>query len=155
MLLDTYGAGYGDIDGTNYWLGNGSESPKTYTFDQTISGFQINVNAQNAVENIDFLINGVDVNLNTLIANGQVTVVATGNGTINGVGDLVGDDVNVANSTILQFNMPIDTIALATTGAGGNGALVEIRASDALAQDGIVEGTTGNDLLDTLHNRAR
>ena len=152
--LDTYGAGYGDIDGTNYWLGNGSESPETYTytFDQTISGFQINVNAQKAVENIDFLINGIDVNLNTLIANGQVTVVATGNGTINGVGDLVGDDVNVANSTILQFNMPIDTIALATTGSGGNGALVEIRASDALAQDGIVEGTTGNDLINVAHN---
>lgn len=151
--LDTYGAGYGDIDGTNYWLGNGSESPETYTytFDQTISGFQINVNAQNVVENIDFLINGVDVNLNTLIANGQVTVVATGNGTINGVGDLVGDDVNVENSTILQFNMPIDTIALATTGSGGNGALVEIRASDALAQDGIVEGTTGNDLINVAY----
>ena len=30
--LDTYGAGYGDIDGTNYWLGNGSESPETYTY---------------------------------------------------------------------------------------------------------------------------
>ena len=152
--LDTYGAGYGDIDGTNYWLGNGSESPETYTytFDQTISGFQINVNAQNAVENIDFLINGVDVNLNSLIASGQVTVVTQGNGSVDGNGDLAGNDGNASagNSTILQFNMPVDSLAL-THGGTGNGSLVEILVSDRLAQDGIVEGTTGNDLINAAY----
>lgn len=152
--LDTYGAGYGDIDGTNYWLGNGSESPETYTytFDQTISGFQINVNAQNAVENIDFLINGVDVNLNSLIASGQVTVVTQGNGSVDGNGDLAGNDGNASagNSTILQFNMPVDSLAL-THGGTGNGSLVEILVSDQLAQDGIVEGTTGNDLINAAY----
>lgn len=47
--LDSYGAGFGGIDGTNYYLGNASESPEAYSqnFDQTIAELQINANAQN------------------------------------------------------------------------------------------------------------
>ena len=151
--LDNYSAGWGDIDGSNYYLGN-QETPETYSFnfDQAISGFQINVNAQNTTEIIDFNINGVDVNLNSLIASGQVTVVTQGNGSVDGNGDLAGNDGNAGagNSTILQFNMPVDSLAL-THGGSGNGSLVEILVSDELAQDGIVEGTTGNDLIDAAY----
>lgn len=151
--LDNYSAGWGNIDGSNYYLGN-QETPETYSFnfDQAISGFQINVNAQNTTEIIDFNINGVDVNLNSLIASGQVTVVTQGNGSVDGNGDLAGNDGNAGagNSTILQFNMPVDSLAL-THGGSGNGSLVEILVSDELAQDGIVEGTTGNDLIDAAY----
>jgi Ca2+-binding RTX toxin-like protein len=151
--LDNYSAGWGDIDGSNYYLGN-QETPETYSFnfDQAISGFQINVNAQNTTEIIAFNINGVDVNLNSLIASGQVTVVTQGNGSVDGNGDLAGNDGNASagNSTILQFNMPVDSLAL-THGGTGNGSLVEILVSDQLAQDGIVEGTTGNDLINAAY----
>ena len=97
-------------------------------------------------------INGVDVNLNSLIASGQVTVVTQGNGSVDGNGDLAGNDGNASagNSTILQFNMPVDSLAL-THGGTGNGSLVEILVSDQLAQDGIVEGTTGNDLINAAY----
>jgi hypothetical protein len=143
--LDTYGAGYGDIDGSNYWLGNANENETyTYSFNETVSGVQINVNAQNSTENIDFVINGVDVDLNTLIANGDAVLVATGNGTVNGNGDLVGDDANAGagNSTSIQFNIPIDTIALVMTQGSGNGSLIEVIVDDVpvATADGVVDG---------------
>ncbi|MEO9898916.1 MAG: Hint domain-containing protein [Paracoccaceae bacterium] len=151
--LGTYAPGYGGIDGTNYYIGNDAEETYTYSFDQTIAGLQINVNAMGTAETIDFIINGVDVDLNILIANGDVTVISADNGTVDGNGDLIGDNASSGdgnNITSLQFNIPIDSIALVKTGLS-DGALIEVIASDQVAPDGTVEGTAGDDLIDASY----
>lgn len=115
---------------------------------------QINVNAQNSAETIDFTINGVDVDLSTLIANGDVTVISTSNGTLDANGDLVGSDANAnanasaGNSTSYQFSMPIDTFEMAHSG-GGNGSWVELIVTEV---GGVgVASTPSNDTLDGDH----
>jgi len=150
--LGNYSPGFGDIDGTNYYIGNDvSPESYTYSFDQTITGLEIRINAMDPSETIDFTINGVDVDLNTLIASGAVTVVATGNGTINANGDLVGDS-NAPNglSTTLVFTMPISTIGLAHTG-GSAGALVELNVTEVTIVTGGDDTLGGGDGADTLY----
>ena len=115
------------------------------------------MNSQDSAETLDFTINGVDVNLNTLIANGDVTVVATGNGSVDANGDLVGDDGNVKdlNVTTLQFNTPIDTIALSFDETEfKNGVILEVIATDfgpeapaPVGGDDVIEGGAGDDII--------
>ena len=147
--LNSFASGSGDIDGTNYHLGNSGEPDETYTFtfDQPIRGVQINVNRQNNNETIFFAINGVDVNLNTLIDSGDVVVVATGNGTVDATGNLAGSGGPSGSVTSLQFNVFLDSIALTHAGGGG-GSLVEVFASDVAPNIAIIEGTTGDDQID-------
>jgi hypothetical protein len=85
---------------------------------------QISVNALDPGEVIAFAINGADVNLNTLIINGEATVVVTGNGNVNSGGNLQGDGSQSLSTTLL-FSTRIDSIALAHTG-GLNGSLIEV-----------------------------
>ena len=149
--LSTYTAGYGDIDGSNYWLGNESESPETYTwsFSETVSGLSMRLNATDTNENMDFVINGVDVNLNDLIASGDVVVVSAGNAQVGSNGDLVGGG-NVAISTHLQFNMSIDNLAISHTGAQ-NGTLIEVKVNEVELGSGST-GTTGSAGTDTAED---
>ena len=69
-------------------------------------------------------------------------------------GDLAGDDGNASRWQLyhlaVQHACRLDS-ALAHTGGTGTGSLVEILVSDQLARDGIVEGTTGNDLIDAAY----
>jgi len=133
--LDTTTDGFGEIDESNYALGNDGDEAESYAFafSETISGLQVNVNGQNTAEAIDFTLNGVDVDLNAMIADGDVTVLAMGNGAVNADGDLQGDDTNVDAGlvTTLLFNTPIDTIALAHSGADGGATLEVIVPDDA------------------------
>ena len=145
--LDSHG-GYGDQDGSNYWLGNSGDDAETYTwaFTETVSEMTMRINATSGNDNLDFIINGVDVSLNDLIASGDVTVVTQGDPIINAAGDFIaGANAAATASTTLQFNMPIDTIAIAHTGTH-NGSLIEVNVNE-VQLDGGSTGGTGEDLL--------
>lgn len=147
--LDSHG-GYGDQDGSNYWLGNSGDDAETYTwaFTETVSEMTMRINATSGNDNLDFVINGVDVSLNDLIASGDVTVVTQGDPIINAAGDLIaGANAAATASTTLQFNMPIDTIAIAHTGTH-NGSLIEVNVNEVQLGGGST-GTTGASGTDT------
>lgn len=147
--LDSHG-GYGDQDGSNYWLGNSGDDAETYTcaFTETVSEMTMRINATSGNDNLDFIINGVDVSLNDLIVSGDVTVVTQGDPFINAAGDLIaGANAAATASTTLQFNMPIDTIAIAHTGTH-NGSLIEVNVNEVQLGGGST-GTTGASGTDT------
>ncbi|GLO69397.1 hypothetical protein MACH17_09140 [Phaeobacter inhibens] len=153
--LDSDVRGYDEIDGSNYWIGNLNVTEAyTYSFDQTISGLRFNVNAQGPSETLSFAINGTEVDLNTLIANGDVTVLGTGNSTVGGDGNLINDGLEVSgNVTSLQFDMPIDSFEASITLSEGNGCLLEVIVTQVdttgAAEGGndVIQGGAGDDLI--------
>jgi len=149
-----FASGYGDIDGSNIYLGNGAE---TLSIDfqsggnpYSVTGLVFKLNATNQGEIMDFTINGVDVNLNTLIANGDVTIIQdSGQTNVNANGDLDGDNTQFPNSDMFMFNFPIQSMQIAHNGAG-SGSLVELFVDDSVSTitpDGTVHGNSAGEVM--------
>ncbi|MGB0798981.1 MAG: Hint domain-containing protein [Planktomarina sp.] len=135
----SYTAGWGDIDTSNIHLGDSASGPETMVIDfmsggspYSVTGMVFRLNATNDTETMDFTINGVDVDLNTLIANGDVTMIEdNGNTDIDANGDLIGETTTYSLSDAFIFNIPVQNMEIAQTGFG-NGSLVEIFIDDSV-----------------------
>ena len=131
--------GFGDIDASNIHLGasasGGVAETLTISFTSggqpaSVSGLRFTINAVNISETIDFSIDGVDVNLQTLIDNGQLLLVTDNNNSDIINGDLVGVQVIASAADVYEFTIPISTMSMAHNGAA-NGSIVEIFANTA------------------------
>ena len=123
--------GYQDIDDSNIHLADGS-NPETLNLSFTSEGSPILVNdvvikwnAGNAGERLTFKVDGVLVDLNTLIASGDVSFTPTANAVVNSNRVIAHTGADVSNLEILTFNIPLSTLEIAHNGSG-NGLLLEI-----------------------------
>jgi Hint domain len=133
--------GFGNIDGTNIWLGDYATGAETVyvTFTQpgtampvSVTGLEFKINGTDVGEIMTFNINGTVVDLNTLIADGSVTLIQGGSNTdINASGQLVGVGSSMNGSDTYKFNIPIETLSVAHNGSG-NGSLVEMYVDTGL-----------------------
>ncbi|MEM7243669.1 MAG: Hint domain-containing protein, partial [Pseudomonadota bacterium] len=106
-------------------------------------------------EGADFIINGVDVNLATMIANGEAQLVPTSEwgaigvnqdeGIINPTsGNAESDGSGDQDTIIISFNIPITSLEVLETTGGLNNLLVDI----AVDSDAVICFTRGT-LIDT------
>lgn len=99
----------------------------TVTFDQTVTGVTIGFDRSNSPEEYFVQINGVTVDLNTLIASGDAVFTTTGTGThevtpAGGVSSTGGFDNNSLG--FVQLLVPIDSVSV--FGSGGNNGNFDI-----------------------------
>lgn len=96
----------------------------TATFDQPVNGLMIEMYGSDSAESYSIVVDGVVVNLNTLIANGSVTFTAggTGNHYINASGNILSSGTyNDGSIGYLQFNIPITSLGVTGASASGGG----------------------------------
>ena len=137
--------GYFDAGSSNLHLGANvvSQSPlnifdanevATLAFSAPVDNLQIRIFAQNSNEQIDFTLNGTDVNLNTLIANGDVTVSSIFSNPIDSGGNVMGgtaggslDGVTGMDTTV-TFNVPVTQLILDHNNLlpGNAGSIIEV-----------------------------
>ncbi|MCH2166022.1 MAG: Hint domain-containing protein [Marinovum sp.] len=161
--------GYQDIDDSNIHLADGSNA-ETLNLSFTSEGSPILVNdvvikwnAGNAGERLTFKVDGVLVDLNTLIASGDVSYTPTSNAFINSNGVIAHTGADVSNLEILTFNIPLSTLEIAHNGSG-NGLLLEIFSDTSteviclargtriatVSGDRCIEGLVAGDLVLTM-----
>jgi hypothetical protein len=99
-------------------------------FDQAVEGMTINVNRSNPGEIYFFEINGVQVNLNTAIASGDVVFTQTGPAThvVTPAGGVTStEDPDNGSQGFFRFTIPVTSVKIFGTGGGsGNFDLFEI-----------------------------
>ncbi|EET49218.1 type I secretion target repeat protein [Thalassobium sp. R2A62] len=136
-------AGAHGIDASNVWLGNGTENPETLDLSFTTDGSPVPVDGVvvkfalgNTEEVITFKVNGVEVDLNTLIASGDVTFTPTNNAFVTTEGGVGFNESEATNIETLTFNIPISTLEIVHPG-GGNGLLVELFSETTVNMDSL------------------
>ena len=148
-----------------YWVGNGDQSAgtsetHTHAFSQQVDSVRILFHSLDQGETLAILLDGVAVNLNTLIANGEATFTdASGTYSINGSGQLISSANNTSaklNVGTLVINRPFTSVSLQNTYGSlyGNGTVYELYPNTnpvfvTEAQDGndTLNGGDGNDTI--------
>ena len=154
-----FGNGYGDIDNSNIWLGNGNPETLNLSFTSEgspipVNGVVVKWNAVEADEIITFKVDGVLVDLNTLIASGDVSFTPTSNAVVNSNGSIGHTGSNVANVEVLTFNIPLSTLEIAHNG-NSSGLLLEIFSDTSTEVICLASGTriatiSGDRLIEDL-----
>ena len=142
----TYNVYPSAIDGiSGPWIGNGNEGNETHThtFSQAVSGVQFEftvlnntpgTTAEDANEEISFVIDGNPVDLNAMIASGDATFSTTGGpAVITADGNLGTTRVVNYGKGVLTFKVPIETLIVEQTvlGGGPNGTIYALSADTA------------------------
>lgn len=143
-----YPTTYGSI--TGYWVGNGGEAEiHTHSLSEEVAGGVIDITAINSGEIYTFYLDGFAVDLNTALANGDVSITSTGSTwSLNGSGQLVANDS--LEIVTLTFEVPFSSIGVGYSG-GVSGAVytldVDTNAYGVSGND-TIDGGDGNDVID-------
>ncbi|WP_420859382.1 Hint domain-containing protein [Marivivens marinus] len=134
---------------TGYWVGNSDTNEiHTHSFSQEVAGAQLQITALNTGDNVTFYIDGVQIDLNTALSSGLVSISSvTTDWYIDADGDLrantTGDVITVT------FNEPFTTLAIENSGASGNGSVYELDVDTnpvtGLGGDDTLFGDAGDD----------
>ena len=105
----------------------------TVTFDTHVLGAAMQISGSDATEFYYIEVNGVTVDLNTLIANGDVTMTQSGAAThvINADGSISGGRYTDGSIAELVFNIPVQSLGAYGAGASfGNWDYIEVGIDD-------------------------
>lgn len=122
----------GDPDGARV-NGDGSQALEI-GFDKIVTGTTVIMSGSDAAEHYFFVIDGVQVDMNTLVANGDVTITQTGaqTHTVNPDGSISGGHHSDGSVAEIQFNIPMDSIRIFGSGASaGNWDFFEVGINSA------------------------
>ncbi len=135
-----------DVNGINGpWIGNGANANEahTHTFSQAVSGVRFEftlldnrpgTTAEDATEEISFLIDGNPVDLNAMIASGDATFTSTSGPSVITADGNLGASLNPNyGSGVLTFNVPIETLIVEQSVVEGapNGTIYALSADTA------------------------
>ena len=135
----------------------------THAFSEPVAGVQFIINASNISEVFTFALDGVIVDLNTLISSGVVTFVSPFAGassptamSITAAGQLKGAGVSGApGGALLTFNVPITTFQITGNGTG-SGSVYDLQADTSaivapcFTSGTLIMTTTGEHPIETL-----
>ena len=147
-----------------FWVGNGDQvETHTHTMSQQVAGAQLTFVSLNQGEQITIWLDGVAVNLNTLVAAGTVTLNAAASGySINAAGQLVNLITDGSQFGVLTINVPFTSIRVQSTGTAGNGTIYDLQVNtnpvgymapggddtlNAGSGDDVIRAGDGNDVV--------
>lgn len=138
-----------------YWVGNGDQvETHTHTMSQQVAGAQLTFASLNQGEQITIWLDGVAVNLNTLIAAGTVTLNAGASGyTVNAAGQLVNLTTDGTQFALLTINVPFTSIGVQNSGSVGNGSIYDLQVNTnpvgymATGGDDTIDAGSGDDVI--------
>jgi len=107
-----------------YWIGDGNDTIETHShdFSQEVGGAQINFVGTNEDEEFTISLDGQLIDLNTAIANGDVTFNGGGDYVVNAAGEItLAAGGNPGNLGSLTINVPFTSLEVVHTGADGGG----------------------------------
>jgi hypothetical protein len=122
------------LDGGARVNGTGTQA-FTITFDDPVVGAVIQISGSDATEKYFIEVNGVTVDLNTLIANGDVTFTQSGAQTHNIAtdGSISGGVYRDGSIAELVFNIPVTSLGAYGSGAGsGNWDFFDVGIDDTI-----------------------
>ncbi len=139
-----------------YWVGNGDANEiHTHTMSRQVNGAELTFVNINAGEEVTLLLDGVAVNLNTLILSGAASFVPGSSGAaLNAAGHVVNGSANAALPSVLTITIPFTTIAVQNSGTAGNGTIYDLKVDSnpvmpaEIGGHDTISAGTGDDLVD-------
>lgn len=129
-----------------YWVGNNDATEiHTHTMSRQVNGAELTFVNINPGESVTILLDGVAVNLNTLIASGAVSFGPGSSGaSITGAGQLINSTANATLPATLTINIPFTTLGVQNSGTSGAGTVYDLKVDSNAV---FLGETGGNDTI--------